>query len=100
MTVAAPEITSIVFDCPAHPGEHWAVMEVWPHKFAGIWECPRTGEQDIHDHQDVHIEEVEDWPVSPTDIPAAVPVYICDLDGVAIEDRDPLSEAREAAEDL
>ena len=46
-------------DCPEHPGQHWATLYCYPHKYAGIWECGITGTSDSHDHHDDPDAEIE-----------------------------------------
>lgn len=46
--------------CPDHPqGKHKAILYCWPHKFAGIWECKKTGASETHDHYESDGAEVE-----------------------------------------
>lgn len=43
-------------DCPAHPGEHSALLYQYPHRHAGIWECVATGESGSCEHEDTHMD--------------------------------------------
>ena len=80
---------SKLIDCPAHPGEHWAILYEWGHRHGGFYECPRDGEVEEHEHVDYQIEETEDWPTGPMDNPTPYKIYVCGDCGVAI----PLDEA-------
>ena len=42
--------------CPEH-GNHMATLYVFPHEFAGIWECDVEGISDTHEHSDYEAEE-------------------------------------------
>jgi hypothetical protein len=88
--------------CPAHPNGrvHWwslsrhkAILFCWPGQFAGIWECPRTGESDAHEHLDYEIEEVtQDHMGFQGHYQTESEVYVCagpEGCGVTIEDADP-----------
>lgn len=43
-------------NCPEHPeGDHKAVLYMFGHQYAGIWECPVTGSSDSCEHESTHI---------------------------------------------
>lgn len=42
--------------CPAH-GKHQATLYMYGHEYAGIWECPKTGESDSCEHESTRVEE-------------------------------------------
>lgn len=50
------------FPCPVHGTVHEATMYVFPHKYAGIWECDETGESDSCAHNATHKEHHEELP--------------------------------------
>lgn len=39
-------------DCPEHKGQHEAKLYQFPHKYAGIWECPE-GLSDSCEHEEI-----------------------------------------------
>lgn len=99
-----------LIDCPAHPGKHWAVLDVEPMPTAGIWECPK-GDSDEHDHYQAADEgraeiEVEDIEVDTMrngehdTYPAQI--YVCagaEGCGVTLEG-DPAADAAEDRADM
>jgi hypothetical protein len=89
---------TIQIDCPEHPGQHNAELNVWPHKFAGIWECPE-GNSDVHEHDDFETEIGENLSFNPIDgvVTTDVPFYVCGTCKVPIDlnDADPLEDAAE-----
>lgn len=44
--------------CPIHEG-HEAWLYQHGHRFAGIWECQKTGESDSCEHEEAHTETIE-----------------------------------------
>lgn len=85
--------------CPEHPkGKHTATLYEHGHRYAGIWECPKTGTSDSHDHEELEVETTEDWPTSPMDTPREYQIYVCGGEfgcGVVV-DGDPAEDAYEA----
>lgn len=82
-------------DCPEHPGQHMATLSCQGHRYAGIWDCPVTGDSDSHLHGNYETVTVE------SDGPR-YQVYVCGGDngcGVSIETADPASDAADAAAD-
>lgn len=78
--------STLPIDCPEHSGEHKAVLYQWPHRFAGIWECPVSGSSDVHDHSlTIGTEIIEDHFWLNGRHQTEREIYICTLDGVAIE---------------
>jgi len=93
---------SLLIDCPLHPGLHWAVLDVWPAKYAGIYECPR-GYSEACEHPEWKVEDaVRDY-YDPGDPYGhgqhEFEVYVCALCGVQIEDEDPAVDRHEAMVD-
>lgn len=88
-------------DCPEHPGQHKASLFCQGHRFAGIWECPVTGESDTHEHTDYEIEDVEVDDSHPDRSDGyTYQVYVCGGEngcGVAI-DLDVASPAEDRAD--
>lgn len=73
-------------DCPEHFGRHKAVLYRWPHRFAGIWECPESGVSDVHEHTAKLVETViEDRLGFNGHYQTERDFYICALDGVTID---------------
>lgn len=104
------ESQALLIDCPAHPGKHWAVLDVFPMPWAGTWECP-AGESGDHDHEaaadagrvEIEIETVEPWPTGPNDDPPSSEVYVCagpEGCGIAIEGRYPEEDRAQALADM
>lgn len=86
-------------DCPAHTGKHTAVLYQHGHRFAGIWECPKTGETDSCEHESTHIEITEDWPSSPVSTPHEYEIYVCDA-CECVADGDPAEDRADALADM
>lgn len=99
-------------ECPLHPAHeardhhdpddlHQATLFCQGHRFAGIWECPVTGESDTHEHTDYEIEDVEVDDSHPDRSDGyTYQVYVCGGDngcGVAI-DLDIANPAEDAAD--
>jgi hypothetical protein len=75
-------------DCPEHPGQHTATLYQFGHRYAGIWECPVTGDTDSHDCQEFKTETAINtyWSQELEDtIDAEVAVEVCVGCGVAQE---------------
>jgi len=89
-------------ECPEHPnGKHQATLFQWGHRFAGIWECPKTGVSDSHEHSDYEIEEIEHMSPNPDSSHYWTErIYVCGGCGVAIEDEDPDTDRAEALADM
>lgn len=45
-----PEENTALIPCPEHHGKHQATLYQWPHEYAGVWECPVSGESDSCPH--------------------------------------------------
>lgn len=86
-------------DCffEGHTG-HQATVYQHPHRYSGVIECDETGESDSCEHEEMHVEETEDWPTSPMDNPQSYPIYVCDLCEETV-DGDPREDAYEAMVD-
>lgn len=50
---------SVQIDCPVHI-THKANLFVHGHRYAGVWECPVSGDTDSCPHFDYTTEEIED----------------------------------------
>jgi hypothetical protein len=72
---------TVLIDCPVHKSQHSAVLCVYGHKYAGIWEC-QEGDSDVHDHQE--LEQVEMDSVGEGDYSRLVTV--CKLCGIEVEE--------------
>lgn len=102
-----------LIECPEHPAHeakdhhdpddlHQATLYCQGHRFAGLWECPVSGDSDSHDHSDYEIvtEEVDDSHPDRRD-GYSYQVYVCggpEGCGVAIDRdiADPATDAYEA----
>jgi hypothetical protein len=75
--------------CPEHPNKHNAALYCYPHKNAGIWECPE-GYSDEHEHEDFMPEslEVTHFANPDTDTSYEVMTWICGTCGVQVEGRE------------
>ena len=104
MNTTMTESDTKTIDCPSHPGEHTAELHLYPHKYAGIWECSETGESDVHDHSEHY--EIETVTSDHLGINGHYQtdreIYVCAIDGVAIDldVADPLVDKAEAAADM
>lgn len=80
----------ILITCPAHPGKHFATLEV-AGKHRGIWECPITGESDTHDHEKYALDAREPvfepfvYEDGKSTAPTLERLRICAVDGVKID---------------
>jgi hypothetical protein len=107
--ILEPEANTKLIDCPAHPGQHQAVLYCYGHQYAGVWECYISGESDSHDHQaaielgkaDREIETGESWPTGPEDSGHEFSYYICGgREGCGLElDGDPELDRAEAEDE-
>jgi hypothetical protein len=103
-----------LIECPIHPAHeardhhdpddlHQATLYLQGHRYAGIWECPVTGESDTHEHSDYEVETVEVDDSHPDRSDGySYQVYVCGGDngcGVAI-DLDEANPAEDRAEAL
>lgn len=79
-------VDTLLIDCPAHPGQHCAVMETWPSITAGYWQCPKGAE----DYQDciesanqekstleIESTQVDYWPTPDIDASYERKFYVC-----------------------
>lgn len=109
--MAEREYTKFI-TCPAHPTGrvHWwdprrhkAILFCHPGRYAGIWECPVTGESDSHEHTDYEVETAIYDYYDPGDYyghgQREYEVYVCSDCGVTIEDADPALDRLEAQAD-
>lgn len=78
---------SVEVDCPIHL-THKAVLFIFGHRYAGVWECPLEGDSDSCTHFDREVEELEDEEGHKSRI------YVCSLCKVAL-DGDPDADAVE-----
>jgi hypothetical protein len=102
--------------CPEHPPYevrdhhdpeqlHYATLYTQGHRYAGIWECPITGDTDTHEHSDYEIEEVEVPDSHPDRTDGhSYQVYVCGgLEGcgvaIPLEEADPAQDVNEARVD-
>jgi hypothetical protein len=90
-------------NCPEHPGKHQAKLYVQGHQYAGLWECPVTGESDTHEHDDYQIEEVEVDDSHPDRRDGyTYQIYVCGTCSVGIDrdEADPELDRLEALADM
>jgi hypothetical protein len=101
------EANTKLIQCPhKEHSKHKATLYIFPHKFAGMWDC-RYGYSDTHEHLEYEIEDaVEDY-YDPGDYyghgQREYQIYVCGGDegcGVAIEDADPAEDRAEALADM
>lgn len=97
------EENTILIDCPHKPNsKHKAVLHVWPHTFAGLWEC-QYGYSDDHEHDNYEIADVVHDYHDPGDYyghgQRTEQVYVCGTCGAMIEDADPKADAYDAMVD-
>lgn len=84
-----------MIECPAHKGAHIATLYLQGHQYAGIWECPVTGESGSCEHISTHVEDVENWPTGPEDLVYTSEVYVCDACEITV-DGDPAADRAES----
>lgn len=65
------EENSVDIPCPAHHGLHSATLHCWPHVYAGIWQCSKSGFNGLCDHTDIEIEDATDDHYDPR------AMYVC-----------------------
>lgn len=104
-------------DCPAHPDGkvHWwdprkhkAILFCQGGQWEGIWECPRTGESDEHDHYphlEVETVEVTYWSTPDIDSSYNTEVYVCGGAGgcghqLSPDEASPAEDRAEALADM
>lgn len=87
--ILGEEANTKVVTCPAHSDGHRAILYIFPHKYAGTYECPVTGMSDSCPHENYHTEEVENLPTSPEDNPLSGKVYVCDDCEIQLENYEP-----------
>jgi hypothetical protein len=74
-----------IIDCPAH-NIHPATLYIWPHEFAGVWECPVTGESDSCQHTDTIEEIIEvDTTRRGEHDTYETTIDVCELCGITVE---------------
>lgn len=79
---------SLEIDCPIHI-THKAHLFIHGHRYAGMWECPESGDTDSCPHFDIETEEIEDNDGHKSRI------YVCAYCRVAVEG-DPDADAAES----
>lgn len=86
-TITEVKLHTRPIPCPVHFGEHKVILYRWPHRYAGIWECLESGVSDVHDHSDSMVVETitEDHLGISGHYETERKIYVCSLDGVAIE---------------
>lgn len=93
---------SVLIDCPAHPGQHWAALDTFPAETAGIWECPK-GDSDSCEHEELDVEDAVYDYHDPGDYyghgQREFQVYVCSLCGVQVEG-DPAADRAADREDM
>ena len=99
-TATKAEPYTVEIDCPAH-GDHKATLFQHGHKYAGIWECPVTGESDSCEHESHHVEETAVDTFNPVSGHGQyeVQVYVCDACECTVEG-DPAADAAEDRADM
>lgn len=86
--------------CPEHPNaKHQATLYQHGHRYAGIWECPKSGASDSCEHESTHVEEaVEDHLGFQGHYQTEHAIYVCDACECTV-DGDPVADAAEDAAD-
>ena len=101
-TVTAAQPYTIEIDCPAH-GDHKAPLFQEGHQYAGIWECPVTGESDSCEHENRIVEEATEDYHDPSNAyghgQRTSNVYVCEDCKVTL-DGDPDADAAEDRADM
>lgn len=101
-------------ECPIHPAHeakdhhdpddlHEATLYLQGHQYAGLWECPVTGESDTHEHDDYQIEDVEVDDSHPDRRDGyTYQIYVCGTCGVGIDrdEADPELDRLDALADM
>lgn len=109
----ATQTNTKLIDCPEHPGQHKAVMDVFPSDTAGYWQCPE-GAEDYHDCVDsaaegkseleVESSQVDYWPTPDIDSSYERSFYVCAGDegcgrAIDLDVADPAEDMADRYED-
>lgn len=84
LAIQEPDITLI--PCPDFPKEHKAILYKYPHKYAGVWDCPYCETTDSCDHPDFDNIDLEDtyWTTSDNDRSYNRTIKVCTDCGVEV----------------